>query len=886
MTAAPTLRNDDKMKENDEIQKFVNDQLSCWPLACANFRALKGVKTKKLTIGGLEVTVQHNPARMISSAAKLDKASVAKRPCFFCHRYPEQTFIRFEGRKGKKYDILLNPYPIFPDHLVIALTRHSEQSIRQRYIDILDLSRKYQSCTFFYNGPHSGASAPDHHHFQAAPCGLMPLEADVRSMLAEVRASSAKSSDPSSPVPELTYIASVQDARLYHYNKFVNGVFVLRAATSKSAAKLFYRLLDCADTPEGESEPLFNLISWYEGGEYCSIVIFRTAHRSHHYFSDGPDHLTMSPGCADMGGCFIAPVPEDFEKLDAKLLTEVLDEVTISRETQRKIVRRLTRTQPHISVGIMSAPRIEFRMYPDGGGTRVATWREGKIDYDGALYDELFFEEQTPSTFFAEPTFELHDVTIGKGFHWERRETQKFAGALKIIVEDRTLTAVNVIGVEDYLLSVISSEMSQDSPEEFLKAHAVISRSWVMAQLQHRRTPVCDAHEREQFLRCRNIEDVVTWLACGSYRNQFRQEPHRGCEMPLTGAADGSQRGLMDFGSYRNQFRQEPHRGCEMPLTGAADGSQRGLMDFGSYQKWYDHSEHLNFDVCADDHCQRYQGLTRATNPAVQKAVDSTWGQVLTFDGELCDARFSKCCGGIMERFSTCWADEDKPYLQPLPDTPGHLPEGTLIPEGSLPGTSGVGTATGRMISTEQAAVPFCSLADNALLARVFNNYDRETTDFYRWTETYDTERLSAIVREKSGIDVGRLTALEPLEKGPSGRISKLRIVGTDGFFEVGKELEIRRLLSESHLKSSAFEAEFTPDGRVVLRGRGWGHGVGLCQIGAAVMADKGYSCSEILLHYYPGTHVVESLPGVLNGRGDFPENSKMGNPESAKWEI
>ncbi len=836
-TMARIRRNADKMKENNEIQKFVNDQLSCWPLACANFRALKGVKTKTLTVGGLDVTVQHNPARMISSAAKLDKASVAKRPCFFCNRFPEQTFIRFEGRKGKKYDILLNPYPIFPDHLVIAMTRHCEQSIRQRYIDILDLSKKYQAYTFFYNGPHSGASAPDHHHFQAAPCGLMPLEADVRSMLAEVRASSAKSADPSSPVPALSYIASVQDARLYHYNKFVNGVFVLRAATSKSAAKLFYRLLDCADTPEGESEPLFNLISWYDGGEYCSIVIFRTAHRSHHYFSDGPDHLTMSPGCADMGGCIIAPVPEDFEKLDSKLLTEVLDEVTISRETQRRIVRRLTRTQPHISVGIMSAPRIEFRMYPDGGGTRVATWREGKIDYDGALYDELFFEEQTPSTFFAEPTFELHDVTIGKGFHWERRETQKFAGALKIIVEDRMLTAVNVIGVEDYLLSVISSEMSQNSPEEFLKAHAVISRSWVMAQLQHRRTPACDANEREQFLRCRNIEDVVTWLACGS---------------------------------YRNQFRQEPHRGCEMPLTGAADGSQRGLRNFGSYQKWYDHGEHLHFDVCADDHCQRYQGLTRATNPAVQKAVDATWGQVLTFDGELCDARFSKCCGGIMERFSTCWADEDKPYLQPLPDTPGHLPDGTPIP-----GASGEVSADGHTPTPGTPAAPFCSLADSSLLARVFNNYDRETTDFYRWTEVYDIERLSALVREKSGIDVGRLTALEALETGPSGRICRLRVVGTNGFFEVGKELEIRRLLSNSHLKSSAFEAEFTPDGRVVLRGRGWGHGVGLCQIGAAVMADKGYSCDEILRHYYPGARVVESLPGILNGRSDFPESSK-----------
>lgn len=781
------------MKDNNEIQKFVNDQLSCWPLACANFRALKNVKTKTLNIGGLDVIVQHNPARMISSAAKLDKTSVAKRPCFFCNRFPEQTYIRFEGRKGKKYDILLNPYPIFPDHLVIASTRHCDQSIWKRYIDILDLSRKYQDYTFFYNGPHSGASAPDHHHFQAAPNGLMPLENDVRRMLAQVRVSSVKDEEPSSPVPELTYLTSVQDAQLFHYNKFVNGVFVLRAATSKSAAKIFYRLLDCADTPQGESEPLFNLMSWYADGEYCSIVVFRTAHRSHHYFSDGPEHLTMSPGCADMGGCFIAPVPEDFEKLDAKLLTEMLDEVTLSKEAQHKIVRRLTRTQPHISVGIMSAERIEFQMYPDGGGTRVATYREGKIDYDGALYDELFFEEQTPSTFFAEPTFELHDVTIGKGFHWERRETQKFAGALKIIVENNELTAVNVIGVEDYLLSVISSEMNQNSPEEFLKAHAVISRSWVMAQLAHHGKIACDAAERESFLKCRNIAEVVTWLAM-----------------------------------HRHSVGNESH------VPEAPSGETE-------YIRWYDRSDHCNFDVCADDHCQRYQGLTRATETSVQKAIDSTWGQVLTFGGELCDARFSKCCGGTTELFSTCWASDDKAYLPALPDTPGHLPLDTANADGTI-------------------VVPFCSLADSPLLARVFNSYDRETTDFYRWTQVYELRELSALVREKSGVDIGELTALEPLAKGASGRIFRLRVVGTKNSFIVGKELEIRRILSPSHLRSSAFDAEFTSDGRVILRGLGWGHGVGLCQIGAAVMADRGYGYRAILEHYYPGTQVSESL--------------------------
>ena len=282
---------------------------------------------------------------------------------------------------------------------------------------------------------------------------------------------------------------------------------------------------------------------------------------------------------------------------------------------------------------------------------------------------------------------------------------------------------------------------------------------------------------------------------------------------------------------------------------GAADGNLSG----GSYQKWYDHKVHRNFDVCADDHCQRYQGLTRATNPAVQKAVDATWGQNLSFDGELCDARFSKCCGGIMERFSTCWADEDKPYLQPLPDTPGHLPPGLQEASDDSHAASG----------QPSSATPFCSRAGSALLNRIFSSCDVGTTDFYRWTETYGVERLSALIREKSGIDIGRLTALEPVEKGPSGRIFRLRVTGTEGSFEVGKELEIRRILSESHLKSSAFEAEFTPDGNVVFHGRGWGHGVGLCQIGAAVMADEGYSCREILSHYYPGAQLSDrGTPG------------------------
>ena len=743
------------MKNNEILHKFVGDQLSRWPLACDNYRALKNVEVREVDAGGLTVKLQFNPARIISSAAKLDKSEIAKRRCFLCrdNRPAEQSMLKFEGRKGKKYHILVNPYPIFPDHLVIAAVKHTDQSIWHRYIDMLDLSRKYNGFTFFYNGPKSGASAPDHHHFQAAPKGLIPLCEDVDRSL-----------------DGLAYVTSVQDAHLYHYERFTTGVFVIRSETAKSAAKLFYRLLDCAELRDGDTEPQFNLFTYHTGNEFRSVVIFRSRHRSHHYFSDGPDHLTMSPGCADMGGVFIVPVEAEYHKITPDLLNEMVAEVSITEEEQRRIIDRLTRTQPLLNVGIMSAGEISFEILSDGAGPRKAVLREGKIEYDGALYDELYFEAPTLSTYFAEPSFILHGVTIGVNFHWERKEDQKFAGALRIIVEKDKLTAVNVVGVEDYLLSVISSEMSASASEEFLKAHAVISRSWVMAQIAHGR--------------------------CGSHAS-------------------------VPEGIYG-----VPALMSHLDSMLCADGAEQ-TSKVHEYVKWYDHDDHKSFDVCADDHCQRYQGLTRATGSTVRKVIDSTWGQTLTHDGKLCDARFSKCCGGIMERFSTCWEDADMPYLQPLPDTPGNDPDGEC----------------------------FCNTTDKSILSQVLNNYDQETTDFYRWKEEYGRDALSGLIHRRSGIDVGRLISMEPLERGESGRIMKLKIVGDNVTLIVGKELEIRRILSESHLKSSAFDVSFEGD-KVILEGKGWGHGVGLCQIGAAVMASKGYDYKEILQHYYPGSTI------------------------------
>ena len=757
------------MKNNETLHKFVGDQLSRWPLACDNFRALKNVKVRETDAGGLTVKLQFNPARIISSAAKLDKADIAKRRCFLCrdNRPAEQTMMKFEGRKGKKYHILVNPYPIFPDHLVIAAARHTDQSIWHRYIDMLDLARKYDGFTFFYNGPKSGASAPDHHHFQAAPKGLIPLCADVDACL-----------------EDLTYVTSVQDAKLYHYEKFTTGVFVVRSETAKSAAKVFYRLLDCAEMKEGDTEPQFNLFTYHTGSEFRSVVVFRSRHRSHHYFSEGPDHLTMSPGCADMGGVFIVPVEAEYDKMTSELLNEMIAEVSIPKEEDQRIIRRLTRTQPLMNVGIMSAKTIEFEVLSDGAGARKATLREGKIEYDGALYDELYFEAPTLSTKFAEPSFILHGVTIGVNFHWERQEDQKFAGALRIIVDKDKLTAINVIGVEDYLLSVISSEMSASASEEFLKAHAVISRSWVMAQIASAR-------------RERHVE-----VPEGIY-------------------------GVPALTSHLDSML------CR-------DENESGSM-VHEYVKWYDHDDHRLFDVCADDHCQRYQGLTRATGETVRRVIDSTWGQVLRSGDDLCDARFSKCCGGIMESFSTCWGDRDYPYLQPLPDTPDHAEGGEC----------------------------FCNTTDKEILSQVLNNYDQETVDFYRWTQEYGRDEVSELVSRRSGYDFGKVLSLEPLERGASGRIMKLRITGTAMVLTVGKELEIRRILSESHLKSSMFDVVYLDaEGNEVdcgadwtvlrLVGGGWGHGVGLCQIGAAVMASKGYGYREILGHYYPGAELKQ----------------------------
>ncbi len=418
--------------------------------------------------------------------------------------------------------------------------------------------------------------------------------------------------------------------------------------------------------------------------------------------------------------------------------------------------------QPKISVGIMVAHEIRFRFFGDFrcrqtervfSGEQVAEFSAGKILFDGENHAEILFEPLDET----HAIFELQNVTIGVDFHWERKENQQFKGALKLIVENEKLTAVNLIGVEDYLFSVISSEMSATASLEFLKAHAVISRSWLMQPIFEKNLSV----------------------------------------------------------HHQQTVERE-----------------------GEFLRWYERDAHVNFDVCADDHCQRYQGLTRAKTDLVRQAVEQTRGEVLMSDGRICDARFSKSCGGISERFEACWADEPHNYLQPMRDDDSdEIPDLSQESEAEM--------------WIRSAPKSYCNTHDSAILSQVLNHYDQETTDFYRWQVRYSCAELSELICRKSGIDFGEICDLIPVERGASGRLIRLKIVGTKREIVVGKELEIRKWLSPSHLYSSAFVVDKDSEGNFTLVGAGWGHGVGLCQIGAAVMGAKGFRYDQILQHYF-----------------------------------
>lgn len=432
--------------------------------------------------------------------------------------------------------------------------------------------------------------------------------------------------------------------------------------------------------------------------------------------------------------------------------------------------------KPYINVGIVTGKEISFTLNgkyltQEGevitGQLKVSAMGNGKISLDTKKIESI---ELTPED--NNCSFTLHNVTIGISYHWERQEEQTFTGKLKLITDGENVIAINILPVEDYLVSVISSEMSATSSLEFLKSHAVISRSWLLAQIE-------------------------------------------------------------------NRDRKNIHKSLQQNIT----------TDENCIIRWYDREDHKLFDVCADDHCQRYQGITKASNPSVAKAVKETEGMVLMYGDEICDARFSKCCGGISETFDTCWEDKDYPYLQPVID----YSENKDIPDLSIEENAE------KWIRTTPAA--FCNTHDEKVLKQILNNYDQETTDFYRWKVKYSQKEISELIHRKTDIEFGDIKDLIPMQRGKSGRISRLKIVGTLRTVTIGKELEIRRALSESHLFCSAFVIDKTEvagsvPSEFTITGAGWGHGVGLCQIGAAMMGEKGYSYDKILLHYYRNAEI------------------------------
>lgn len=664
--------------KRDDIDRLVEDQLRDWEEVRLRTMSLRDVKVKDVTVDGVPWRAQFNPARVVSTGAKVDKASIAARPCFLCRdNRPQCQHVHQWGN----YEILVNPFPIFPGHLTIASCRHEPQSVNGHVGDMLRLACELEGYTVFYNGPQCGASAPDHLHFQAVSSEYMPLD------------------------------------RRYPFKRhyFIDS----HERVGEALSELLYSLSAYGD------EPMVNIaLRAVDSSTIEAVVVPRRAHRPQCY-----DTVKVSPGAVDVFGTLITVSEADFDAVDSSLAASVFNDVAfVSHELS-------------VNVGIMSAPEIQYELHGSF-----------ESDAEGAEFRPLSSDSY----------FTLKDVTIGVDFHWQRKENQSFLGKLKLKKSGDLTLALNIVPVEDYLTSVISSEMSADASLELLKAHAVISRSWVLAQICHKAS--------------------------------------------ASGHVD-----MLDTPEER--------------------------------VKWYDHDDHVDFDVCADDHCQRYQGITRASRAQVRSAILSTWGEVLMYGDELCDARFSKCCGGAFEEFQYCWEPRRHDYLVAARDAVDCAP---------LPDLTVEANAREWILGRPDA---FCSDVDESILAQVLNNYDRETVDFYRWIVDYDVDELSEIVRERSGIDFGEIRDLVPLARGTSGRIYRLKIVGSKRTMIVGKELEIRKWLSRSHLYSSAFMVERTLHG-FRLHGAGWGHGVGLCQIGAAVMGERGFNYRQILSHYFKDAEI------------------------------
>lgn len=766
--------------EDSSISRFFNRQLEMWEDARHRFRDLKHVEVRQLSD---QLKVQFNPARIVSTGAKIDKHTLGERPCFLCERNrPKEQMTK---QIDDHFQLLVNPFPILPVHFTIPATKHQPQSIYRHYGEMHRLLSLHSELMVFYNGPKCGASAPDHLHFQAGTSGVLPLQTNWQRLSRN-----------------LTDVISLNDEeKISVLRDFLVPAFVIISKSEDSDEELFHRLYRSMPMRGDESEPMMNIIAWRKGDEFISVVIPREKHRPDAYFAEGEVQMMVSPGALDMAGLIITPREEDFSKINLDKATALLRECGISAEKMEAIVSNLKASaatahehplqllagkgkQPNVNVGIVSGQKIHFSLnkpYLAKGemvtGEQEVAFSEGGILWNGNQYSSLTFHPQS-----ADASFSLSDVTIGVNFHWERKETQTFLGTLHFVVESDKICAINELPVERYLESVISSEMSATSSLELLKAHAVISRSWLLAQMKKRRE-------------------------------------------------------VAESGNNFFSFVKKDDR----------------LI------RWYDREDHTIFDVCADDHCQRYQGITKETSPHVAEAIRQTKGQILMDGDDICDARFSKCCGGVTEEFQYCWEDTPKNYLSSVRDIiQGVKSVGSAAPA-PLPSLQDEAAADAWIRSNPPA---FCNTTDKKILSQVLNDYDQETADFYRWKVTLTQEKLKQLLDEKLKMNFGDILDLQAEERGKSGRISKLRIVGTEKTFVIGKELEIRRALSDTHLYSSAFvvdrcdiDEKGVPQ-RFDIIGAGWGHGVGLCQIGAAVMGEEGFDYDAILLHYYQGAEI------------------------------
>ena len=554
--------------EDSSISRFFNRQLEMWEDARHRFRDLKHVEVRQLSD---QLKVQFNPARIVSTGAKIDKHTLGERPCFLCERNrPKEQMTK---QIDDHFQLLVNPFPILPVHFTIPATKHQPQSIYRHYGEMHRLLSLHSELMVFYNGPKCGASAPDHLHFQAGTSGVLPLQTNWQRLSRS-----------------LTDVISLNDEeKISVLRDFLVPAFVIISKSEDSDEELFHRLYRSMPMRGDESEPMMNIIAWRKGDEFISVVIPREKHRPDAYFAEGEAQMMVSPGALDMAGLIITPREEDFSKINLDKATALLRECGISAEKMEAVVSNLKASaatahehplqllagkgkQPNVNVGIVSGQKIHFSLnkpYLAKGemvtGEQEVAFSEGGILWNGNQYSSLTFHPQS-----ADASFSLSDVTIGVNFHWERKETQTFLGTLHFVVESDKICAINELPVERYLESVISSEMSATSSLELLKAHAVISRSWLLAQMKKRRE-------------------------------------------------------VAESGNNFFSFVKKDDR----------------LI------RWYDREDHTIFDVCADDHCQRYQGITKETSPHVAEAIRQTKGQILMDGDDICDARFSKCCGGV-----------------------------------------------------------------------------------------------------------------------------------------------------------------------------------------------------------------------------------------------